>query len=107
MTAIGQQPTLATGRTMQVIARPLQDLLNEIKRTVDYIGQNFRNNKPHRVCLFGGRAAIKNLPEHISHKLELPASPWGLGGNRPDPGDALFGLAAGLSALAWEDHACS
>ena len=107
VTAIGQQPTLATGRTMQIIARPLQDLLNEIKRTADYISQNFRGSKPQRVCLFGGGAAIKNLPEHISHKLDLPTTPWGLGGESPDPGDALFGLAAGLSAIAWEDHACS
>ena len=107
VTAIGQQPTLATGRTMQIIARPLQDLLSEIKRTVDYISQNFRGNRPQRVCLFGGGAAIKNLPEHIGHKLELPTATWGLSGSNSDPGDAIYGVAAGLSALAWEDKACS
>ena len=107
LTPIGQQPTLATGKTMQIIAHPLQDLLSEIKRTVEYISQNFRTFKPRRLCLFGGGAVIKNLPEHISHKVQMPATPWTLGGVNPDPTDAIYGLAAGLSALAWEDAACS
>lgn len=107
LTAIGQPPTLATGKTMQIIAHPLQDLLAEIKRTVDYICDNFRAHKPRHVCLFGGGALIKNLPGHISHKLQMPATPWTLGGTHSDPSDAIYGLAAGLSALAWESAVCS
>ena len=107
LTVLGQQPTLATGKTMQIIAHPLQDLLSEIKRTVDYIHQHFRTCKPRHVCLFGGGAVIKNLPEHINHILQLPVTPWSMDGSLSNPHEAIYGLAAGLSALAWEENACS
>jgi Tfp pilus assembly PilM family ATPase len=104
---IGESPTLATAKTMQIVAHPLQDLLNEIKRTVDYICQHFRRCAPRHVCLTGGGAAIKNLPEHIGQRLQMPTTPWTLEGCPPNAGDALYALAAGLSALAWEANACS
>ena len=102
-----QFPTLATQRTMQLIANPLQCLVSEIKRTIEYIGQKFRSGKPTRLCLFGGGALIKNFPEYLSQHLPLPANPWTLGGEHADPSDALFGVASGLSSLAWENGACS
>jgi Tfp pilus assembly PilM family ATPase len=99
--------TLAVQRTMDIITHPLEDLLGEIKRTVDYIAQQFRGCKPRQVCLFGGGALIKNLSDLLSSELEMPVAPWTLGGNQADPADALYGVAAGLSSLAWEDTGCS
>jgi len=103
----GAQPTLASQRTTEIIAHPVNELVNEIMRTVDYIAQQFRSCKPRQVCLFGGGALVKNLPEYISERLDMPAAPWSLAADQADPTDALFGVAAGLSALAWEDAACS
>jgi Tfp pilus assembly PilM family ATPase len=102
-----QAPTVASRRTTEIIAHPIQDLVNEIFRTVDYIGQQFRSCKARQLCLFGGGALVKNLPEYISERLEMPAAPWSLSRGEAAVDDALFGVAAGLSALAWEDAACS
>jgi Tfp pilus assembly PilM family ATPase len=101
------EPTLASQRTTEIVAHPIQDLVDEIIRTVDYIGQQFRSCKPRQLCLFGGGALVRNLPEAISERLEMPATPWRLSAGESGRSDALYGVAAGLSALAWEDAACS
>lgn len=103
----GADPTLASQRTTEIIARPLQDLLIEIDRTIDYIGAQFRNCKPGQVCLFGGGALVSNLPECISDRLQMPVTPWALGSGELHRTDPLFGVAAGLSSLSWEKTVCS
>ncbi len=103
----GQAPVVATQKTMQLIADPLHNLVTEIKRTVDYIGTQFRSLSTSQICLFGGGALVKNLPEYLSQQLHLPVAPWTLGGERSDPSDALYGVAAGLSCLQGEAVSCS
>jgi Tfp pilus assembly PilM family ATPase len=103
----GQAPVVATQKNMAIIADPLYNLVTEINRTIQYVGTQFRSLKPQRLCLFGGGALIKNLPEYLSQQLKTPASPWTLDRERRDPTDALYGVAAGLSSLKWEPSLCS
>lgn len=103
----GTPPTLASERTTELIAQPLQELISEIERTVEYVAAQFRNCKPQQLCLFGGGALIKNLPEYVSDRLGMPARPWCLRADEPVGTDPLFGVAAGLSSLAWEETPCS
>lgn len=102
----GADPTLASQRATELVAHPLQELVSEIERTIEYISAQFRNCKPQQVCLFGGGALVKNFPEYISERLGMPAVPWSLSQEEVDRTDALFGVAAGLSSLAWEESAC-
>lgn len=104
--AFDQPPSAVVHRTTQLIAHPLQDLGNEIKRTIDYLRQQFRSDRIGSVCLFGSGAIVKNLPNHLSHKLHLPVAPWALNEGDADAMDATYGVAAGLSALAWDADAC-
>jgi Tfp pilus assembly PilM family ATPase len=103
----GQSSVAATQKTMEWLTDPLYNLVTEIKRTIDYVGTQFRTLKPDRICLFGGGALVNNLPEYLSQQLNIPASPWTLGGEHVDPTDALYGVAAGLSLLKWEASLCS
>lgn len=148
-------------RTMRIIQQPVNSLIEEVKRTVTFVKGQFANYKPTHVCLFGGGASIKNLPQRMGHELGLPVSTWSLrraldpqdidpldtpSNNQPEssvngylasesprdrssegsaaaeanptavkangageahPSEAIFGLAAGLSALAWESQPCT
>lgn len=104
-----QRPAAAAIKTMQVIHHPVNQVLSEVKRTVDFIRQQFSAYKPTQVCLFGGGAAIKNLPERLSSIIQLPVYPWSLRRNaeRNRTEEAAYGLAAGLSALAMEAQLCT
>ncbi len=99
--------TLATQKTMQLIANPLQNLVTEVKRTIEYVGQKFRSMKPARLCLFGGGALVKNLPEYLSHQIQLPVNAWSLDDASSNRTDAMYGVACGLSSLAFESTSCS
>jgi type IV pilus assembly protein PilM len=104
---VGEAPTLATQKTMQLIANPLQNLITEIKRTIEYVGQKFRSLKPARLCLFGGGALVKNFPEYLSHQIQLPVNAWSFDDASSNSTDALYGVACGLSSLAFESSPCS
>lgn len=107
VTATGQSASAVAHKTMAIIADPLQNLLSEIKRTVDYIGHQFRACNVRQIYLFGGGALVRNLPEQISQKLKMRAVPWTLGGDSSPATDPLYGVSAGLSALAWEPTSCT
>jgi type IV pilus assembly protein PilM len=104
---VDESPSLATQKTMQLIANPLQNLVAEIKRTIEYVGQKFRSSKPARLSLFGGGALVKNFPEYLSHQLQLPVNAWSLDDASFNKTDALYGVACGLSSLAFESSPCS
>jgi type IV pilus assembly protein PilM len=89
-------------RIFKVISPPLHNMVVEVERTLMYLAQQFRKLRPRQMWLFGSGAKIKHLPEYLGERLHLPAAPWGLSHNA-DAGDAEFGVAAALSALAWED----
>jgi type IV pilus assembly protein PilM len=107
LAGVDESPTLVTQKTMQLIANPLQNLVTEIKRTIEYVGQKFRSMKPAGICLFGGGALVKNLPEYLGRQLHLPVNPWALNEGSPNKTDALYGVSAGLSSLAFENSRCS
>jgi Tfp pilus assembly PilM family ATPase len=92
--------------TMQLIADPLDCLVNEINRTLGYVRQQFPESPPKCMWLLGGGAGIRNLPEYLSKSVGLPALPWTLNPDRSDTGDASYAIAAALSALSWEDRPC-
>jgi type IV pilus assembly protein PilM len=103
----GQAPVVATQKTMQLISNPLYNLVAEINRTIQYVGTQFRSLKPNKLRLFGGGALIKHLPEYLSERLRIQVAPWTLTQDQADPTDALYGVAAGLSALKWEAAECT
>lgn len=104
---VDESPTLATQKTMQLIANPLHNLVAEVKRTIEYVGQKFRSSKLARLSLFGGGALIKNFPEYLSHQVQLPVNAWSLDGATSKKSDALYGVACGLSSLTFESAPCS
>ncbi len=107
--APNQRVAVNTNQTSRVIYHPVQELLNEIQRTVEFIRQHLPAHKPTHACLFGGGASIRNLPQRISSLIQLPVITWSLrrDSERSRPEEAIYGLAAGLSALAMENQLCT
>lgn len=92
---------------MELIQPPLAQLVDEISRTLAYVEQQYAALVPCRICLFGGGAAIRNLATHLTSRLEIPTAPWSLSESGNDGEEPLFGVAAALSALAWEESSCT
>jgi type IV pilus assembly protein PilM len=108
--ARGQPVTAAAQATQQHLAHGLDTLTSEIQRTLSYVGQQYRRLAPKRLWLFGGGATIRHLPSFLEDKLQLPVAPWRLSPAEdasPAAQDALFGVAAALSLLAWEKQSCT
>jgi type IV pilus assembly protein PilM len=82
---------------------PLQKLVDEVKRTCSFIHQGNSEQAPARIWLFGDGAAVRNLPQYLSAKCGIATVGWSPA--FPAAGevdDVRYGVAAGLSALAWE-----
>ena len=103
----GQATNVAAQKTLQLIASPLQELVSEIELTMHYIQQQFPALKPSEMQLLGGGAQIKNLSEYLQHKLQVPTKFWSLEENPSDSSTAMYGVAAALSSLAWENETCT
>ena len=92
-----------------MIVEPLSQFTAEVKRTLDFIDLRFRSIIPKQLILFGCGALVSHLPDTIARNTGLPVRPWSLpsvGQQPPRPDDALFGVAAALSSLAWETRGC-
>jgi Tfp pilus assembly PilM family ATPase len=103
-TGVGRGGSAAQG-IRQLVAAPLGDLLGELERTWNYLGQQYSKLHPERLYLLGGGAAIRHLTDQIANRLEVPTHIWSLR-REPTPqdaADAVFGVAAALSAAAWEN----
>ncbi len=97
----------AARSTYQVMSHGLNHLAEELRRTLSYASQQLRL-RPNRIWMFGGGATIRNSAEFVSQQTQIASLPWRLSkgdgpGNLTEP---LFGAAAGLSLLAWEDSKC-
>lgn len=106
---VGEPATAAAHATLQHLAHGLDKMTNEVSRTLAFLGQQFRRYSPQRIWLFGGGAMIRNLPQYLQQGTQLPVAVWRLPGTNdaaPNAQDALFGVAAGLSQLAWEKRTC-
>lgn len=96
--------------TLELLTAPLARLASEVRRTLSYWQQVCPGLAPEELVLFGGGALIRNLPQFLAAEVGLSTRPWQLSSTDASHGpwdDALFGVAAALSALAWETDACS
>ena len=93
----------------QLLEQPMAQLINELKRTIDYAANQFSTSKPSRMVLLGGGAAIRHLSECLNRQLAMPVQTWRLPSTKPHEAadDAHFGVAAALSVLRWEQRSCS
>jgi len=91
----------------EVIAGHLNEMCEELARTLSYLKMQSSAILPERLCLFGEGATVKNVTSFLSAKVELPIDVW-----RLPPTDsrvrqdlehhpALLGTAVALSTLAW------
>lgn len=99
----------AANAVQQLTSGPLGCLTGEVQRTLLYLEQQYSRLVPRRLVLFGGGAVIRHLSEHLAAKIEMPTTTWSLqppDRSDRDPDDALYGVAAGLSLLAWEAGSC-
>jgi Tfp pilus assembly PilM family ATPase len=101
-------PLAALAKTAHaMIAEPLAQVVAEVKRTLDFLDLQFRAIIPKKLILLGGGAVIPALPAALTEET-LPTRLWSLpvAGQEPRPDEALFGVAASLSSLAWEAARC-
>src|SRR5262249_31145428 len=107
-----ESPSLAalaiTAQSM--IAEPLSQFAAEVQRTLDFIDLRFRSLMPKKIILLGCGALVAQLPETLAAETGLCVQRWSLpvaSGQPARAEEALFGVAAALSSLAWEDSACT
>jgi len=91
----------------EVVSEPVNEIADELRRTLAYLASLGSEIVPDNVCLLGEGAAIRNMAPCLSEKTGVSVRPWSLPGARfscHDPGtpQALLGVAAALSSLAWE-----
>jgi len=98
----------AARSTYQVMSHCLKHMGEELRRTLSFARHQLRLS-PKRIWLFGGGGTICNTAEFISEETEIPAAPWRLqaGDAAGRSSEPLFGVASGLSQLAWEAGKCT
>jgi Tfp pilus assembly PilM family ATPase len=104
----GDSAAKSTGVVDDLLQPILSHLVHELHRTFDYWRGVTRGQLPEKMYLFGGGATLAGIGHRLTEQLGLPAEPWqlplddGAAGEHAPP-TPLLGVAAGLSALAWED----
>jgi len=90
-----------------VTSQELNELAEELNKTITYVRLKHPEIAPKRRCLFGEGARVKNASLYISQKVGLPTDVWRLpadedqdGRHAQDP-QGLLGTAVALSTLAW------
>ena len=92
----------------EVIDEAIAAFIEELNRTVTYLGQQRRNLAPAKVILFGGGAAVKNVSQFLFDKIDVPVETWHVPDNwsqshsLPQLSIELMGPAIALSSLAWD-----
>jgi Tfp pilus assembly PilM family ATPase len=92
---------------MDAASQPIDELVRQLRRTLQFTEAQRRHLQPSIVWLMGGGAAMRNIGSYLEQQLELPVQVW----NVPqDDGEltcaagsrsALFSAAVALSASAW------
>lgn len=59
-------------QVFHAIVPVLQELSQELKRSLEFHRAKMMDNQVHEVLLIGGTASIKNLPEYIQAELGIP-----------------------------------
>lgn len=87
--------------------RFVQSLAGEVYRTLEYIRAEHSSSDPTGILLCGNGAVLPMLSFQFEQLLEIPTETWSLAGseqvNRGMP-VSLYAVAAGLSAIAWEEN---
>lgn len=88
------------------IAGTLSGLVDQTRRTLQFLEMQRRHLHPMAVWLMGGGASMRNIGPWLAHELQIPVHIWQLPyeeGGLPaaENRTALFAGAAALSALAW------
>jgi Tfp pilus assembly PilM family ATPase len=91
----------------EVTAPALNEMADELKKTVSYLRAQYPAVAPDRLCLLGGGATARNVTPLLSAKVKLPVELWRLpcpentarNGSRDPP--EILGTAVALSTLAW------
>jgi len=107
--AADSSPLSALAKTAHaMIVEPLAQVVAEVKRTLDFLDLQFRSIVPKKLILLGGGALVHALPAALADETQLPTRLWSLAAadKAPQPDEALFGVAAALSSLAWEAAPC-
>ena len=90
----------------EIVAEHLDGIADELKRTLSYLSSLGSRNAPDSICLLGEGAAIRNLPQCLSARIDSSIWSWNLPGTAQlrlsEPPAALLAVATALSSLAWE-----
>jgi len=92
---------------VEVAASQLNEITEELKKTISYLQAQHSAIVPGRLCLFAEGAAIRNITTYVSEKAGIATEAWRLpcsenhGGTIQQNHPALLGTAVALSALAW------
>jgi Tfp pilus assembly PilM family ATPase len=94
--------------TDEMFARPFEQLVDEICKTFQFIEHQTPHFSPRRTWVFGGGAMVRNMDGFLEERTGLVTGRWTLAASSgADNSDPLYGVAAGLSLLAWESDACT
>jgi len=91
----------------EVTAGPLEEMVEELKKTFSYLQMQYDGIVPDCLCLLGDGATVKNVGGVLSEKIGLPVETWKLARSEPETGagledhPALLGAAIALSTLAF------
>lgn len=80
----------------------LQSLLEQLNKTLAYLRVQRPHLLPARFWLLGGGAMIRNADAFLAHRLQTPVKCWRLQPSDDGGAEAMYGVAAALSALRWE-----
>jgi Tfp pilus assembly PilM family ATPase len=88
------------------VADTIQGIVEQVRRTLQFVDLQRRHLRPTSVWLLGGGASLRNVGPYLSAALEMPVSIWDLPTATPGRESAgehayLFANAIALSALAW------
>ncbi len=85
----------------------LGELVEELQRTIAYMGTQIVGIRPEQLCLIGDGAAVKHAGRIVADQLHLSVDTWEAATSASPGGgpEAIalpqFATAIGLSALAW------
>jgi Tfp pilus assembly PilM family ATPase len=93
----------STDSYFRLLTIPLEKLVEEVKRTCTFLDHGKPVDRPALMWLFGDGAAVRSLPAYLTTRCGIPTVGWSPAFPLYGPADDVrFGIAAGLSALAWE-----
>jgi Tfp pilus assembly PilM family ATPase len=86
---------------------PIQELLGQVGRTLEFMSAQRRQLRPSAIWLLGGGASMRNVGPVLEQVVQLPVHVWQMAADdRPlscasGSRAAVFAEAVALSALAW------